>query len=409
MNIIGKFQWLLVVLGLATLAVPGFAAPSKTYSLKAASGAAYAPDSNGQQVLQVPLPIVITVKNESPPSVANSNISSFSFTVSGMTIESVDTTSCNTQGGQCSLDTVTNTVSVTNISPPVQGQGTFSVPVKVSSCGDGSWSAKVFSGSQLNGNTFGFQNDSTLPTNLATSVTCGDTKCGMGFVVPSDLAVSGNPTYVNGIRGDFNKDGSTCSVLDYTVTNTIPTNDKLHFEWNASSTSAAFLYTLNFVTATTTPQLAWLTDSSGPVFVDAQPCLSTNMPNNLPAPYGTLAQDVNSSKNKIQVNVTSAPTIPVPFPIVIGTERMLVTNTGTNNWSVQRGQGGTHPAPHSATARIMSTPLPLLTGPFTTAQNHAGYIVGYQAQMCITSPNPTSWPSLTYDIIDIGDGWGLGK
>jgi hypothetical protein len=392
--------------GLAvTFALPGIAAPTKTYSINAQETASYHNDSTtGLQVLDVPMSVVVTMKNESPPSVANSNISSFSFTVSGMTIESVDTLSCQNQGGNCNLDTNSNTVSVTGISPPIQGQGVFAVPVKVTSCGDGNWSAKVWSGSQLNGNMFGLVNDTTLPTKPATNVVCGGTSCGNTFTVPVDQ-LSSNVLSVTGIRGDFNKDGSACSVLNYTVTNTIPQNDTLHFEWDTSVLSAAFKYTINFRTATQPPQLAWLTDSNGPVPVAAQACLPTGTASNLPAPFGFLAQAVAGNKNKIQVNVTVAPTLPLPFPIVIGTERMNVTAISNNNWTVQRGQGGTTASAHGAGDPVMATPLPILP-----AGVPKPYVAGYQAQACIASPLPPStWPSLTYDVIDIGDAWTFGK
>lgn len=399
---------LLSALVLAAFAVPGVAGPTKQYSLKAdASAITYSTDPNtNQRSVNVPAPITVTVKNESPPSVANSNISSFSFTVTGMVITSVDGSACQAQGGFCTLNG--NTVSVTNISQPIQAQGTFSVPVTVNSCGDGAWSAQVWNGSQLNGSQFGGPtSDPSLPTTLATNVSCGDAACGMPFVAHSTLAVAGSPTYVSGIRDAYNKDGSSCSVLDYYVTNTIPTNNKLHFEWSTTEPSAAFRYTLNFPTAVT-PQLAWISDSSGPVFVDAQQCLATGMPNNLPAPYGTLAQGVNASKNKIQVNVTTTPSMSLPFPIVIGTERMQVTSIGTNFWTVARGQGGTSAAPHDAGSYVMSTPRPLIQS-LTTAQIAAGYVVGYEAHGCIAFPDQSLWPSTTYDVIDIGDIWSAGK
>lgn len=410
MNSMHKVLCFLTALAFAAFAMPGFAGPTKMYSLKAdASSIAYSVDpTTNQRSIDVPAPITVTVKNESPPSVANSNISSFSFTVTGMVITSVDQNACQLQGGICSLNGDTNTVSVTNISQPIQAQGTFSVPVTVNSCGDGAWSAKVWSGSQLNGAQFGGPtSDPGLPTNLATNVSCGDAACGLPFIAHSDLAVAGSPTYVSGVRGAYNKDGSACSVLDYFVTNTIPTNNTLHFEWSTTEPSGAFRYKLNYPVPVM-PQLAWFSDSSGPVFVDAQPCLATGMPNNLPAPYGTLAQDVNANKTKIQVAVMTAPSMSLPFPIVIGTERMQVTAIGTNFWTVQRGQGGTSAAPHTAGSYVMSTARPLLTGPFDLAQSSAGYVVGNEAHGCVASPDPSLWPSATYDVIDIGDIWSKG-
>jgi len=407
MNSIRKWVCFLLAMGITVFALPGMAAPTKTYSLNADASQIQYTTTNPRSVI-VPAPITITIKNESPPSVANSNISSFSFTVAGMVITTVDTSACQNQGGICNLDSSTNTVFVTNISPPVQGQGQFSVPVTVNSCGDATWSAQVWSGSQLNGTMFGFKQDSSLPTNLATNVNCGDAPCGFTFTVPNTLVVAGSPTYVSGIRGDYNKDGSTCSTIDYTATNTLPTQKLFRFEWDRSEPTATFRYTLNFP-APVMPFIAWLSNTAGFVDVAAQPCLVTQFaPNNLPAPYGTLAQAVNSNKSKIQVNVTNAPAIPLSFPIIVDSERMQVTALG-NTWTVQRGQGGTTASPHAAGAPVMSTPRPLLTGPFDSTQSAAGYVVGNQAHGCIASPDPSLWPSSTYDVIDIDDIITLGR
>jgi hypothetical protein len=406
MNSIRKWVCFLLAMGITVFALPGMAAaPTKTYSLNA--DARLITYSGNPLSVDVPAPITITIKNESPPTVANSNISSFSFTVAGMVITTVNTSACQNQGGICNLDSSTNTVFVTNISPPVQAQAQFSVPVTVNSCGDATWSAQVWSGSQLNGTMFGFKQDSSLPTNLVTNVDCGDAPCGFPFTVPNTLAVAGSPTFVSGIRGDYNKDGSTCSTVDYTATNTLPTQKLFRFEWDRSEPTATFRYTLNFP-APVMPFLAWLSNTAGFVPIAAQPCLLTQFANNLPAPYGTLAQAVNSNKNKIQVNVTNAPTIPLSFPIIVDSERMQVTALG-NNWTVQRGQGGTTASSHAAGAPVMSTPRPLLTGPFDSTQSAAGYVVGNQAHGCIASPDPSLWPSSTYDVIDIDDIITLGR
>src|SRR6185312_14585842 len=165
---------------------------------------------------------------------------------------------------------------------------------------------------------------------------------------------------------------------------------------------ASFLYTVNYPSAVN-PSLSWLTDNVGPVFIDGQNCLVTQMPNNLPAPYGALSQALTKNASKIQIKVATAPTIALPFPVVIGTERMLVTAVRSNNWTVQRGQGGTSAAAHALGAPVMSTPLPLLAGPFTPQQTSAGYEAGSQAHMCVQSPDSGSWPASAFTVIDIGD------
>ena len=95
---------------------------------------------------------------------------------------------------------------------------------------------------------------------------------------------------------------------------------------------------------------------------------------------------------------------------------MLVTNVTNGNWTVQRAQGGTAPAPHNTNDRVMSTPLPLILSSSLASdtathqrQVNAGYAVGKQAQMCIAAPSSSSWPATTYDLIDIGDGYVRGS
>jgi len=426
MNPFQKMVALLLSICLAAFGLSAIAAkpgPTKTYSMGVDdSHVTYVTGANNLQVLDVSnggAPIFVKIKNESPPSDASSNINSFSFTVKGMSITSLDKTACESLGGMCALDTTTNTVTVTNISPPIQAKGIYTVSLKVNSCGDGVWSANVYTGSQLTGQSFGFIKDDTLPSNTETNVSCGDAACNMSFTVPDSLAA----TNITGLRGLYNKDGSTCSTVDYFATNTIPINKTLHFAWDATSSvddtsqvGATFRYTVTFPNPGR-PQLAWHTDSLGPVFVDAQPCLVTQFDHNLPAPYGTLAQDVNSTKNKISVNVTTPPSISLPFPIIVESERMNVTAIGPSQWTVERHQGGTAPQAHNAspTVFIMSTPRPLLTGPFVQRQLSAGYKVGDQAHGCVASPvvPPTdlsAWDSTTtFDIIDIDDIWSLGR
>jgi hypothetical protein len=405
----------LVVASASTLALAG---PKKTFSMTVGTNASFSIDPvTLQESVDVPVPMTVTIKNESPPSAANSNINSFSFTVTGVTISAVDTNACRASGGTCALDpTKPNTVNVTGISPPIQAQGMFTVPLRASSCGEGTWTAKVYSGSQLNGDVFGGT------TSVATSVRCGKADCGKAFNVHSFGSVAGSPTSVTGLRGKFDKDGNTgetCSVVDYTVTNTIPTNDILHFDWQVAP-AGAFRYTLNF-SSPLPAQVAWSTDSAGPVFIDAQQCEATNEANNnnLPTPYGVLTSDVTMNATKLKVDTSAYagtnPVLAVPFAIVVGTERMRVTNVTNGNWTVERRQGGTEAARHSGTSLVMSTPLPLIASTALSSdptirqrQTSAGYIAGNQARMCIANPPSTSWPSSTYDVIDIGDGYVKG-
>src|SRR5262249_23465524 len=124
-------------LALTTFSLPGNASPDKLYGLEflllptttTANPNHANPlyDANGQLV--PPTEVTAKFKNESPPSVGASNISSLQFAVDNLVIDSV---AC--PRGNCTFDPATNTVSVTNISPPVQATEIFPVTVRVRSC-----------------------------------------------------------------------------------------------------------------------------------------------------------------------------------------------------------------------------------------------------------------------------------
>jgi hypothetical protein len=414
MNCVRRLLCFLVMgLGVA-LAMPSFAGPQKTYLLTVTAHPQFDVDSlTGQQTVQAPVPVTLNLTNVSQQN-ANSNINSFSFTVSGMTISSINKDACEAQGGTCNL--ANNVVTVTNISQPVQAHGVYTIQLNVSSCGDGNWSTNAYTGSQLNGDAF-------RGNTAATPVRCGDVDCNESFVVPdSTNSPPGSPTYVSGFRGQYEKNGTVCSadggdVVDYFVTNTLSVNSTLHFEW-PTPTTEAFHYTLTFPVAST-PQVSWLGDVLGPVFIAGQPCTPTNAPNNMPAPLGVLAQSASKTDTKLKVDTSAYAALnPVPagqFSIIIGTERLLVTNVANGNWTVMRHQGGTNPDAYLAGRTVASTPLPLiLSSSFSTDQTTlqrqlaAGYVAGKQAQQCIAAPASTSWPASTFDVIDIGDGYVKG-
>jgi hypothetical protein len=394
MKTIRKLLCFLMSMTLAGFALTSIAAgPQKTYSSKVvANNPSY---SGTPKVLVPPVPITFTVKNESPPSTANSNIGSYTFTMVGMQIDGNQPVTCPL--ARCSVDPVANTVTVTNISPPIQGQGSFAVGFSVTSCGDGSVAnVQVYTGSQLTGQTFKFVQDSSLPTTTITNVSCGDLLCG-SFTVP------GSSPSVAGTRG-LDKDGGACTddSLPYFVTNTLAsTTGALHFRWPTLVTetspdpAAAFQYTIGAAIS----QMSWLNNTAGnPVFIPAPSCPGAV----LPFSYTTLAANVAQNDKKILVvNANALPS--VNFDIVVGTERMTVTKVTTSNGTltVTRHVGGTSATAHVAGDDVMSTPLPLLTGySFTQAQTQAGYANGNQAQMCVVTGDTTSTT-----VIDIGDGW----
>ena len=363
----------LSVLAQSTIA----AGPQKTYSIRLTSNPTYTGDP---PQLVVPVPVTVTVKNESPPSTANSNIGSFRFTVVGLSIDSTQPISC--PRALCSA--TGNTVTVTNISAPIQAQEEYPISFSARSCGDGQLAnISVYNGSSVNGNTFNFK---ASPSILTSSVSCGDLDCSTEFSVPD----SGGSTIL--VHRGVDKDG-VCFInaLPYYVTNTLPV---VHFRWpvgadpNADS-AAAFRYVITATPSGNGPKVAWLTDNAGsPIFIAAPSCLG-----DLPTAYGSLAADVANSDKKIAVNTTAA--VPaVPFAIVIGSERMDVTKVTNNQWTVTRHTGGTSASAHFANDPVMSTPLPILSA------SSGPYSAGSQAQMCLLNQSGN-----TTTIIDIGDGW----
>jgi hypothetical protein len=116
----------------------------------------------------------------------------------------------------------------------------------------------------------------------------------------------------------------------------------------------------------------------------------------------------------VKIDRTGTDNLPLPalpFPIIIGTERMLVTKASTSTWTVSRAQGGTDEAEHFEDNLVMSTPLPLVSAsafsssqPIKNLQLAAGYAVGAQAQVCIQARGVNGGASTT-SFIDVGDPW----
>jgi hypothetical protein len=366
-----------------------------------------------------PLTVTASLK-----SLGNSTISSFKLTAAGATIVGVD------QPASGKATFTSSTVSVTNMVPQKAGGAPFYLTIHLGDSGDGiSWSAMVWTGAQLNGQTFDLVPGQST---LATPILSANVGSNGTFNVPN----SSNPCVVTGQRGFYDKDGSTGGTLPLFVTNTVSTNHQVHFRWPdgvAGDPRATFEYS---VCDTIPADLAWLTDSNGPAFIPALNCIE---PNQLPMPYGTLSVDLGPPGDETQYIAIDTMTPPpgppagsIPFPagtdpfnpnvpgsefdIVIGTERITVqfvcldvdddgddpgdcTDTdgeGEALMVVQRAVGGTSvpDEPHTHGALVMSTPLPIL--PEGTV---APYAAGNQAQMCIAHRDDGT------KVIDIGDGY----
>jgi hypothetical protein len=89
------------------------AAPQKTYSLRMLS---FPEVISG--ITTVPVRVEVTIRNESPPSTANSNIGSFTFKLAGVTVATDAGHAPSCPNALCSV--TSDAVTVTNISPPIQ-------------------------------------------------------------------------------------------------------------------------------------------------------------------------------------------------------------------------------------------------------------------------------------------------
>ena len=192
----------------------------------------------------------------------------------------------------------------------------------------------------LTASATGFTSVTSDPFKIFAGVlACGD-PFASSFVNPFNISPD-QPGYAAGMRNGYNKDGvsSQCVPVLYTFTNSILTSpyDQVQLSWDtASQPNAAFEYTMNWrlrpvVTSnpgnttqpspigwpvTPRPGVAWLnTDGSTtsvagtPAFVPGLACLSDK----LPARYGTLASDVQTSDTTIKVEgIAANPAVPIP-------------------------------------------------------------------------------------------------
>lgn len=438
----------LTLFGASALAAKPQQAPDKSFGVEfllpdtAPDGTpnpSYDPATGDPQILKFPVTVTVYIKNESPPSTAASNASSLRFTLSGLVVVGVSCPRAN-----CGVSG--DTISVSNISPPIQAKEEYPVTLQVNSCvvsgealllGD----PQVFTGSQFSGSQFTLvSNDPTFPTrkvlsqrnpfpydfdNAPTSVAntgirCGSVACGLQQTVPN---LFGDATATMTIWRGPNAD-ATCSstnssdFIDYFVTNDLWSSDpddpharKLHASWSADTVSPVFAYKLTRATA---PPPAWevgwapkpgdaVTFTAPQCFgglLSQEPMTIANLP--FPKALGVLAQDVKTSANKIKVDTgtNGLPTIPPGtdgLPIRIDGEWMLVTAVGSTSWDVTRVQRQFH----SAGATVATTPMPLLT---SIPTNYPAPPT--PAQMCMVW---ISTDGKTAAFMDGSDGWILGR
>ena len=399
MNAIRKLLMLVMAVALAAFALPGIAVtPNKHYVLTMVPGVA--------DPTQNDTPVTATIFNDNP-SGSNSQIGSFTVSiannVSGIVIIGADPDPV--LGG--AVTSTPNSASVTGITPLKPGQS-YTLTLHVQGCGDGNtWSATVWSGSNLSG---GVYTDSGTG-NETTNVSCGVVGCSdpLGGLAVSSILGGGS------IRGPFNQDGvcSSTDTVNYFVTDRLTTpNGFLHVRWDNTAPDAVFFYVVNQALGNP-PKFAWKTDLQGnPIYVAGQACFGGA--NALtPKPFGTLISDNGGKILKVDTSTGLYP-VPtaVPFPIIIGPkpleEYLMVTKVNGQTWTVMRG---TSPHVHPTNAPVMSTPKVLLPNPVACfdsagnqlASNACPYVPATPAQMCYVPIDTQN----TY-IFDIGDGYVKG-
>jgi hypothetical protein len=391
---------LLAVLALAAVALPTSAAPEKIFSISVTP--AVLPAGQSTQ-------IEATFRNESPNG--NSTVNSLILTLN--TPVNVTLSNALPDNGTAVING--KSVRVSNMSGLRPGKA-FKLRVTVTvpsgtSCTSAQWLGQAFTGNSFGGDAFG---PASPGANIAaTLIGCdGILACkGQGTSTFSD------GTNATGERGTHNKDGSGCVPVPYDFTNNIAASNNVIMRWDTTlQPAAALTYTLTwepeFVDETTglppPTQVAWELDASGQPLpgkiVTGRACLSST----LPAPYGTLNAD-----NGTTLNVTAGTVPAVPFPIMIGGERIHVTGIAGPIWTVQRAQGGTQQQSHAAGVSVMSTPLPIDNEPTSPYYQQ-------QMQMCIWDEGwvavgsgacPSDSTKLcaiirkTTSVFDISDGW----
>lgn len=434
----------LMALSLATLALPSIAFGGddgddwwKQYTLNTAIVSA--PPASP--------PYTVTAKIRNTGLVP---ISSFTLSVSGLTIVGVTPPA----SGKVVGSFPGTSVSVAHMRPLFWTQS-VTLTLQVSSCGNGAWSSVVYLAPDLKGPTLELDPDESA---LQISIACGPpVASGGSFVVPDSLSSPGcvalQGGYVAVQRGFYDKDGGFGQAVPVVVTNTVPSNYQLHFQWPdqaGGDALATFQYTVCASDALPSlSYIAWLnTDGSPastpgtPAYVVAQDCLDNAK--FLPEPYGTLQSDNGTTitlDTTMPQGTHGAITTPIttphalPFDIVVGTERMTVTVCSDKDgdepnptdsaecaetspqpqiWTVTRGVGGTTQVTHTS-GLVMSTPLPLLGNTVSCVDangvalpaSSCKYAPGSPALMCIQGQmgeNENSVHSTTF--IDIGgDGW----
>jgi hypothetical protein len=392
----------------------------------------------GDRVVDPPVTIVVYIKNESPPSTAASNISSLTFELSPslVLVNDPNVVSIGCPRAQCGISG--NTIFVSNISPPIQGREVYPITLQVNTCVVANeayiGNVNAYTGSTFGGSPFKLSStdDTFTPalklstrgtdfpidfktqvTPTVTGISCGNIACLQPFAIGNDDPSLLPYRVVSGLRG-LNADGtcSDTSHVGYFVTNKLgvttdndfpATSRSVHFVWPPDSTPV-FAYKVTRNGAGSEWDLAWLPKLGlSPValnadtlhcngFITGDEPVATALP--LPKAYGVLAQDVKVNTKQLKVDLVGTALPNIGDPVVVESERMVVTSIDSSGWSVTR----TKPVFHVAGSTVASTPMPIL------GSVPAPYTAGDPAKMCLAWTNDTSaW------VIDGSDGWVLGR
>lgn len=458
MRTLHKLHGLMAVLACALFSLPGVVAAKggttngtdKSYSLVMDEQATYT--STLPRAVIAPVMVQALLKNEAPPSTSASNVGSFALRITnpGVTIF-VDATHQPSGATNGVVNGIPVKVSDTQINvtgmSPLKGKQIYVLTFWVTSCGDALWDADVRTGSSLSGDTFTRINDTIDPTthlatNLQTLISCGTLACGDTVELVADQASVSPELVVH--RGPFNSDGACSASSDFFASNKLLTDhSQVHFRWpvgDADQKLSTWMYNV-LSSSSGVPKLAWLNNDGSkasaafpdptiqppqaPAYLDGSLLRCTELPGQpdpLPRPFGILTTSANQNTTSLKVNTSPQnavlPTPAAPFDIVIGTERMRVTNVQGTTWTVDgtpRAKGGTSASSHPAGAKVMSTPLPLLPAsgiqatladgtPLTPAPSP--YAFGNQAQMCIVGdPIDNHDGTWSTTVIDLSDGF----
>lgn len=425
MNIFRNVIRTVLALTLVVLSLSGFAASSTNKFVTVNISPSIVPAG------AVNFAVTAIYKNTSPPG-SNSTINSLILTLpAGATLSFGTTAPSSVPSATCAKDPAGTSIKCSNFSGVKPGQ-TFALTVYVNatantSCQLVNWSESAFAGNSFSGDVFVLAQPSSLTSGVGCQFT-GTANCGEALTGITD------PLFDSGKRGPYNKDGSTCQLVNYFFdVDTDGTSVTSVLKWDTQP-QAAFGYTV-IGPPKNVDSTGWPTAASGPrpvVTWDFDP--TTGAPINkkfavacvsstLPTPYGKLNAGIALGDTNILVDtstgVIALPTA-YPYPLAIGYERMQVTGTGSGGGTgvtaltVVRGTGGTAAAAHLANDPVMSTPLPIDPNA-TLADGSPNPDVGTQMQMCIAARGWTAYDIEPVSgiqrvrwwsyIFDVGDGF----